>query len=140
LTEIPIQENKCKNFTRPLYESDQFYRAIHPNDLKEYWQIGYIPSAAFRNNTNPSTNRMSVDWAEMSSVWETYTRWMPRWNSLGKHGVASVTAKLCVEAHQCLEYTPDKEKGNLAHSDVVGDKRSKSITRKLSRGAILIIS
>ena len=76
---------------------------------------------------------MSVDWADIATPQQTFDRWTV-WGE--GRGVASITAGLCWNNGQEIEYTPDESKP--AHSDVVGDK-SDRIKKKLAKGARLVI-
>ena len=82
---------------------------------------------------------MSVDWAEKSSPQETFNRWT-RWGD--DRGVASITAQLCWDNEQAIEYTPIKGQAgvpdNPAHSDVVGSGADR-IRKRFSKGAKLLI-
>ena len=119
-----------KDFPRPIRPDDEFYRAIHPKNLKGE---KILPSG-FANPSKPvQTDRMSVDWAEKSTREETFGRWS-EWGA--GRGVAKITANLCWENKQAIEYTPEDE--NPSHSDVKGAKPDR-IRRNLAKGAQLII-
>ena len=119
-----LQQSNEKEFPRPLTESDQFYRAIHPDWIKE---DGKVSTAAFTNK------EMSVDWADLSTPCETFDRW-PQWGEC--RGVASITAGLCWQNDQNVEYTPKDD--NCSHSDVVGKKRDR-IRKNFAKSARLLI-
>lgn len=97
---------------------DEFLRRISPDWVKP---DGSLMTLAFRNTTG--TDRMSVNWAALSSVDDTLIGW--EW-----HGVVSVTAELCWCLNQKIERTPTAD--NPAHCDVVGYK-SESVKRKFAR-------
>lgn len=119
-----------KDFPRPIRPDDEFYRAIHPNYLKGE---KILPSG-FANSSKPvQTDKMSVDWAEKSTPEETFGRW-GTWGA--GRGVAKITADLCRNNEQTIEYTPDDE--NPSHCNVRGKKPDR-IRKNLARGAQLII-
>lgn len=101
---------------REMNESDQifapndhFLRRIHPMYYNP--ATGKVSFAAFQNTTH--TNRMSVNWVELSGIGETL-RGYPAF------GVASISAGLCWSLDQEIERTPVED--NPAHCDVIGDK------------------
>jgi hypothetical protein len=125
-----MESGDAGGFPRPLAKGEEFYRAIHPDFIKD----GKVSHNAFSNPTRPvQTNRMSVDWAEKSTPQQTFVRWA-RWGD--GRGVASITPELCWNNGQTIEYTPERD--NTAHSDVVGNK-SDRIRKNLARGAKLVI-
>ena len=114
--------------------SDAFYRAIPANHLREDGTVS--PGAFARASSN---NKLSVDWADLSSPEETYARWERR--GAGR-GVASITAQLCWDNSQFIEFDPTPD--NPSHSEItdqpgtrVGNDR---LRKNLSRQARLIIS
>jgi hypothetical protein len=127
-----LESGDVGGFPRPLTSGEEFYRAIHPSHIEG----GKISFFAFLNPTKPiKTNRMSVDWAEKSTPQQTLDRWA-RWGD--GRGVASLTAELCWNNGQAIEYTPTQE--NPSHSDVVGNKNnSYRVSKNLAKGAKLVI-
>jgi hypothetical protein len=123
-----LEQGNAGEFPRPLEEDDEFYRAIHPDWIKDG---GGISSAAFSNATG--TDRMSVDWADGSTPQQTFDR-CTKWGN--GRGVALITAGLCWNNGQKVEYT--RHEDNNAHSDVVGSK-SLSVRKTFARGAKLVI-
>ena len=123
-----LEQSNAGEFPRSLEDDDEFYRAIRPEWIKSG---GRISPSAFSNATQ--TDRMSVDWADIATPQQTFDRWTV-WGE--GRGVASITAGLCWNNGQEIEYTPDESKP--AHSDVVGDK-SDRIKKKLAKGARLVI-
>ena len=123
-----LEKSNDGDYPRPLTENDLFYRAIHPDWIKE---DGKVSSAAFSNASQ--TNRMSVDWAARSTPQETFDRW-PQWGDC--RGVASITAGVCCQNDQKIEYTPKED--NCAHSDIVG-KKTDRIRRNFAKSAKLLI-
>ena len=100
--------------------NDKFLRRIPPLHLKK---SGEISSAAFQNTSG--TNRMSTNWMKLSSVEDTL-------RDYPYFGVASITAELCWELSQEIEWTPAED--SVAHCDVVGNKTA-SISKKFRDGA-----
>ena len=100
--------------------NDKFLRRIFPLYLKK---SGEISSAAFHNTSD--TNRMSTNWMKLSSVEDTL-------KDNPDYGVASITAELCWELSQEIEWTPAED--SIAHCDVVGNK-TESISKKFRDGA-----
>lgn|GEM_PF-7080768 len=84
---------------------------------------GSISPGAFSNTSG--TERMSVNWAALSSVQDTLAG---RENC----GVVSITSEFCMDLYQEIERTPTKD--NAAHCDVVGHKPT-SVKRKLAQAA-----
>lgn len=123
-----LEQSNAGEFPRPLEDDDEFYRAIHPNFMKEG---GGISPGAFSNASQ--TDRMSVDWAEMATPQQTLDRW-EKWGE--GRGVASITAGLSRNNGQRIEYTPDES--NPAHSDVVGDKFDR-VRKNLAKSAKLVV-
>ena len=123
-----LEQSNAGEFPRPLEEDDEFHRAIHPDFMKSG---GRISPGAFSNATG--TDRMSVDWASMATLQQTFDRWTV-WGD--GRGVASITAKLCWSSGQTIEYTPNET--NPAHSEVIGNK-SDSVRKKIAKSAKLVI-
>jgi hypothetical protein len=127
------------NFPRPLTPDDILFHAVHPNFLA---RDGTISSAAF--NKDSKTNKMSCDWAELSTPQESHNRWT-KWGD--GRGVAAISAKACWDAQQIIEFTPDAPDvldGNPSHSDVFShggttltDKR---IRERLQKEAVLVFN
>lgn len=119
-------------FPRPLTPNDVFYRAIRPEDIHP---DGRISRKAFAKAS--ANRRMSVDWAALSTPQETYDRW-PQWGE--GRGVAEITAQLCWECAQQIEYSPTP--GNPAHSDVFDQPDIAlgrlAVQRALARAAVLL--
>jgi len=88
---------------------DTFLRRIHPQHYDR--NTGKVSSAAFQNTSG--TNRMSVDWTQLSTVEDTLSGYEG-------FGVASISADLCWSLSQQVERVPLQ--GNPAHCDVVGEK------------------
>lgn len=122
-------------FPRDLIPADEFYRAVRSELFKK--DDGTISPGAFSNATG--TARMSVDWAEKSSPEETFDRWT-RWGD--DRGVVSITAQLCWDNDQTIEYSPINdqldEPGNPAHCDVVGSDAPR-LRKRIAKGAKLLI-
>lgn len=111
----------------PFDDDTDFLRGIHPDWFN--FQTQQIESWAFDNH--PQTpNRMSVNWAEISSVEETI-----KYNP--SCGVASITAKVCYQENQEIEHTPQDD--NPAHCDVIG-RKTLAIKRRLRNAAILLLA
>ena len=115
------------DFPRPLTDGDQFYRAIRGVHLHDN---GRISPAAFSKTTG--TDRMSVDWAEKATPVETFNRF-EHWPD--RKGVASITAEVCWDRGQALDFKPCP--GNPSHSEVVGPG-SKSLRKHLARSAKMV--
>ena len=113
---------------RQLKGSDEFYRALRPEWIKDN---GKISPGAFCNAKG--TDRMSVDWVDMTTFQEALDRWA-QWGD--DRGLASITADLSWDNGQKVEYTPTED--NPAHSDVVGDKQP-SVRKRLAKGAKLVM-
>ena len=130
-----VKPHSQAGFPRDLLPDDEFYRAFRPGLYKR--DDGTISPGAFSNTTG--TDRMSVDWAERSSPEETFDRWT-RWGD--DRGVASITAELCWENEQSIEYAPIKdqpgEPDNPAHSDVVGSDAPR-LRKRIAKVAKLLI-
>ena len=119
-------DNRQVNFPRRLRSDDPFYRAVNPINIDG----GELTSSAFANTSK--TDSMSVDWAQESTYQETFNRW----NYGAGQAVVSITAELCWDGAQILEFTPDKI--NPSHSDVIG-KKSKAFRRFLTKNAVPLI-
>jgi len=89
--------------------NDKFLRRIPP--LYYNPTTKKISSAAFQNASG--TNRMSVNWMNLSSVDDTL-RGYPRF------GIASISAELCWTLKQEIERTGSDSEP--AHCDVIGNK------------------
>ena len=119
-------------FPRPLTPDDRFYRAIRPSYI---YEDGRISRAAFAKSTG--NEKMSVDWAELSTPQETYDRW-PQWGE--GRAVAEVTAQALWMNQQMIEYAPTPD--NPAHSEVA-DRPDRTIGKdkilsNLARAAVLL--
>ena len=82
---------------------------------------------------------MSVDWSDKSTPEQTHERWQ-HWGD--GRGVASITAGLCWNNQQQIEFTPNRN--NPSHSDVF-DARDATISKsrlrkRLAKGAKLVIA
>ena len=104
--------------------SDNFLRRIPPWHLKG---SGQISSAAFQNDDG--TTSFSTNWMKLSSVEDTLRNY-PHF------GVASISAKLCWELAQEIQWTPVND--NVAHCDIVGHK-TESISKKFRNGAEYLV-
>ena len=120
-------------FPRSLAPNDLFYRAIPPGYLRE---DGTIKPAAFSRAS--ANKKMSVDWGELSTSQDTYDRW-PQWGE--GRAVAQITAQLCWECEQTVEFTPTVS--NPAHSEVsnmpgsvIGSDKARYL---LSAGARIVL-
>jgi hypothetical protein len=129
-----VEQNWQTGFPRKLLSEDNFYRAIQGIHNRG---DGTISPWAFSKSAG--TDRMSVDWAEKSSPQETFDRWV-KWGD--DRGVASITAQLCWDNIQTIEFTPVKddpcEPDNPAHCDVAGS-RGDRVRKNLAKGADLLI-
>ena len=77
---------------------------------------------------------MSVDWSEKRQPSETYDFWKQSW---GKVAVGQLTAQSCYDAAQKLDYAPFPD--NEAHTNVVGNKSSRKVRRRLGDACDIII-
>ena len=114
-------------FPRPLVDADDFYRAIRSLHVRPN---GRLSPGAFSKTTG--TNRMSVDWAELSTPEETIARFSTEQDWAG---VAAIDAQTCWSFDQTLEYSPLP--GNPSHSEVVGSG-SDSVRKGLARKARMV--
>lgn len=114
---VPAGEGSTAQFE----SADEFLRRVHP--IQWNFQEGRVSSAAFTDA------RMSVNWAASSSVQETII-------GLDGYGVVSITAELCWELKQQIEYTPTQE--NRAHCEVVG-RKTKPVRTGFSKGAKVLV-
>ena len=107
-------------------DTEQFLRKILPDWFD--FELQEIQSWAFDNH--PLTpDRMSVNWAKLSSVEHTAVD--------PECGVASITAKVCYQENQVIERSPKED--NHSHCDVVG-RKTKSIMRRLRNAAVLLLA
>lgn len=128
------------SFPRPLTEQDKFFRAIHPDLLKEN---GEVSSGGFSKSS--CDNRMSMDWAENSTPKESYDRW-EKWGNC--RGLAMLTAKMCWDNHQNIYFEPIKDhpvkQDNPAHSEMVDQEprriSDKKLRKNLARAATLLVA
>ena len=108
-------------------DNEQFLRKILPVWFD--FEKQEIQSWAFDNHPR-TPDRMSVNWANLSSVEHTA-------NADSGCGVASITAKVCYQEKQDIEYTPQED--NPAHCDVVG-RKNKTTMRRLRNSAVLLLA
>ena len=119
--------NQPPQFPRHLADTDQFYRAVQCVHLKPG---GRVSPGAFCNTKN--TDKMSVDWAELSTPEETMARFS---NWKGQRGIASITASVFWEAEQHIDYDPQKH--NEAHTSIVGND-SERLRKRMAKNAKLV--
>lgn len=103
---------------------DKFLRRIPPWHLKS---SGEISSAAFENDKGK--NSFSTNWLKLSSIDDTL-------KSFPEYGVAAISAELCWNLGQNIEWTPTDD--NVAHTDILG-KKTESTRKKIRNGAEYLI-
>ena len=87
---------------------------------------GTVSPAAFAKSSKD--NRMSIDWAELSTPRETYDRW-EHWGD--RRGVASLTAKLIWDNKQRILFTPIETptECNPAHCDMEDGENAEGLSK-----------
>lgn len=115
---------------------DDLYRAVNPNpNAYHVRNDGTLSSALFSNSNK--TDSMSVDWSAKSTPLETRDR-----NIWDIEYVVAITASLCYELGQTVDYTPIDDwdytrnpprPPNPAHCDVRGKKNPKTKEMFLER-------
>jgi len=111
-------------------DHDKLYCRVHKTYIKP---LGIEPSA-FANRPTGS-NSMSVDWAKYATPDETRRRAKkPIENAV----VQFETGRVRTIPTLSVEHSPDQERANRAHSDVIGDKNAE-VRIQLSRIFELVI-
>ena len=113
----------CNGYWDP---ADRFFKWVNPCDWN--WEENRPNSGAFNNL------RMSVNWSALSTVEHT-KQGNPR------YGVVSLTKEVCQRFGQVIHYSPVKDHPSLpdnpAHCDVVGEKKPRTLRRRLAAKAVV---
>jgi hypothetical protein len=113
----------CNGYWDP---TDLFFKRVNPCDWN--WEENRPNSSAFTNY------KMSANWSALSSVQHTI-------EGYPGYGVVSLTEEVCRKFKQVIEYSPVRDHPSLpdnpAHCDVVGEKRQRTLRRRLAAASVL---